>query len=124
MKLSDINTVGEVAQADTLLLIGIDGSTNRIPFNNVVSAVYEDDNFRNNLINTLVKDDFFQNTAKATILAILEELGEMPENTTAAFLASLTAAQTAGSASPDVSGLFEEQTITVGPKVSLVVEDS
>ncbi len=122
MKLSDINTVGEVGNSDTIILVGIDGSTNRIPFKNVVEAVYENDTFRNNLITTLIRDDFFQNTAKATIIAVLEELGEMPENTTAAFLNSLTAAQTAGSDNPDVDSLIQEQTVVIGPKVSLVIE--
>ena len=122
MKLSDINTVGQVGNSDTIILVGIDGSTNRIPFKNVVEAVYENDTFRNNLIETLIRDDFFQNTAKATIIAVLEELGEMPENTTAAFLNSLTAAQTAGSDNPDVDSLIQEQTVVIGPKVSLVIE--
>lgn len=122
MKLSDINTVGQVGNSDTIILVGIDGSTNRIPFKNVVEAVYENDTFRNNLITTLIRDDFFQNTAKATIIAVLEELGEMPENTTAAFLNSLTAAQTAGSDNPDVDSLIQEQTVVIGPKVSLVIE--
>ena len=122
MKLSDINTVGEVGNSDTIILVGVDGSTNRIPFKNVVEAVYENDTFRNNLIDTLIRDDFFQNTAKATIIAVLEELGEMPENTTAAFLNSLTAAQTAGSDNPDVDSLIQEQTVVIGPKVSLVIE--
>ena len=127
MKISDINVSPDIATSDTLLVIDSLGNANRIPFGNLVSAVYGNDSFRNNLVEALVGSDYFQDMAKATVISLLEQLGELPENATAAFLDSLSRAQTAGEASlggeVDVLGVLSEQTVTIGPNVTLSVED-
>jgi hypothetical protein len=123
MKISDINVSAEVATSDTLLTIDIEGNASRIPFGNLIEAVWTSDSFRNGLVEALVGSDYFQTTAKATVIATLETLGELPENSTAAFLDFLQKSQTAGDEVPDVAGVLAEQTVTVGPNVTLAVED-
>ena len=123
MKLSEINVTGDVQTSDTLLILDAEGNANRIPFGNLTQAIINSDALQNGLLEGLLSSEYFQTTAKATIIANLETLGELPENSTAAFLDFLSRAQTAGDSAPDVQGVLTEQTVTVGPNVTLVVEE-
>lgn len=122
MKLSDINVTGEVRTSDTLLIMDSAGNANRIPFGNLTQAIINSDALQKGLLERLLSSEYFKTTAKATIIASLEALGELPENSTAAFLDFLSRAQTAGDGVPDVQGVLSEQTVTIGPNVTLVVE--
>jgi hypothetical protein len=122
MKLSELNVIPEIQASDTLLVIDVTGNASRVPFGNLTQAIINSEALRNGLVESLVTSDYFNNMSKATVIANLESLGELPENSTAAFLDFLTRAQTAGDGIPDVQGVLSEQTVTVGPNVTLVVE--
>jgi hypothetical protein len=85
----------------------------------LVRRVYDDDTFRNNLVESLTDTDYFHNATKSMVIALLEELGSMPEGATQAFINFLTAAADADNSGP----LIPTSDVTIGPNVTIIIDD-
>jgi len=118
MKLSNLSVKNETSSVDdTILVLTASGDAHRITMGNVIDAVYSSDTFRNSLIESLVGSDYFQNQSKAAVIAVLEQLNEIPAGATQSFLQFISAAQNG-----DQEAVAPSSTLVVGPNLTLVVE--
>lgn len=117
MKISNLSVKSESSSSDTLLVLTASGEAHRITMGQLISAVYSDDTFRNNLIEQLVDSQHFQDTAKTTIIALLEQLREIPSGSTEAFMNFIRGAQNG-----DTQAVAPSGTMLVGPNLTLSIE--